>query len=104
MKNSDFNIEVENACNRSKRVLQRKGEEYGADSDRLINFKRSAAIQSLNSIETAVGFMTKHYDSVCQMAKNPSSFNRRVWNEKLGDLRNYTILIEGLLTDLGIEL
>jgi hypothetical protein len=99
MTNEEFTIEVENSCNRSKKLLVKKGEEYSGPSDRLINFKRSAAIQGINSIQAAVGFMTKHYDSICQMSKNPSAFSEKQWNEKLTDLRNYSILIDALLRD-----
>jgi len=99
MTNEEFLLEVEASINRSKRVLVKKGTEYSGPTDRLINFKRSAAIQGINSIEAAVGFMTKHYDSICQMSKNPGHYTDKQWNEKLGDLRNYTMLIDALLRD-----
>lgn len=103
MNNDLFQIEVENSCNRSKRVLIKKGSEYSGKEDRLEQFYRAGAAQNINPCEALVGMMAKHFTSVCDLAKDPTMHNLKKWREKTGDLRNYTILLEALLLDIGVE-
>lgn len=103
MDNQQFMIEVENSHNRSKRVLLKKEKEYSSGKDRLEQFHRAGAAQDINPAEALVGMMTKHFTSLCDYAKDPTSHNLCQWREKTGDLRNYTILLEALLLDLGVE-
>jgi hypothetical protein len=37
------------------------------------------------------------------MTKHPHDFTRAQWNEKVGDLRNFTFLLDAMLTDIGIS-
>lgn len=103
MNNQEFMVEVEASYARSKRVLLRKQEEYAGEEDRLEQFHRAGAAQAINPVEALVGMATKHFTSIADMAKDPSSYNLKRWREKTGDLRNYTILLEALLLDLGVE-
>jgi len=103
MNNQEFMLEVENSCNRSKKTLLRKQDEYAGETDRLEQFYRVAMAQGVNSCEAVVGMMAKHFTSIADMAKDPFSFNIKKWREKTGDLRNYTILLEALLIDIGID-
>ena len=103
MTNEEFNIEVENSINRSKRVLEKKGREYEGRTDRLEQFHIAGALQRTNPVEALVNLASKHFIAVAAMAKDPTSYNLKDWNEKLGDIRNYTILADALLRDMGAE-
>lgn len=98
-----FSIELDNAFKRAKDVLDLKASFYSSDNDRLANFKAAAGAQSINPIQALVGMMTKHYVSVCDMSKDPTKYTIELWNEKLGDLRNYCLLCEVLIRDIGVE-
>ena len=100
---SDFNIEVENACNRSKRLLIKKAIEYSQGEDRLDQFKQIATLNSQSPTEALWGMTSKHIQSIAIMVKDPKAYNLRKWREKLTDLRNYTILLDALLIDLEVE-
>ena len=104
MNNQDFLIEMENSINRTKRTLNKKKEEYSQDdSDRLEQFYRAAAAQSINPCEALLGMATKHFTSIADMVKDPTEYSLKKWNEKIGDLRNYTILLDALVRDIGVK-
>jgi hypothetical protein len=103
MTNEQFELELESAFNRAKRTLGIKAQHYASSTDRLANFKAAAGAQSINPIQALVGMMSKHYVSVCDMSKDPLSHDIKKWNEKLGDLRNYCLLCEALIRDIGVE-
>ena len=104
MNQTDFEMEFEKSVMRSKRTLISKAKEYAAKNpDRLNQFYRAAKVQGVNPVEALIGMATKHYTSICDMAKAPKDYNLRQWNEKLGDLRNYTFLLDALVRDMGIE-
>ena len=100
---SDFNIEVENACNRSKRLLIKKASEYSEGVDRLDQFKKVALLNSISPTEALWGMTSKHITSIASMVKDPKMYNLKTWREKLTDLRNYTILLDALLIDLEVK-
>ena len=104
MNNQEFMIEVENSHNRSKRILLKKQSEYtSGDTDRLEQFYRAGAAQDINHCEALIGMATKHFTSIADMAKEPMAYRLKKWNEKLTDLRNYTILLDALIRDIGID-
>ena len=99
----DFNIEVENACNRSKRLLIKKASEYSEGTDRLDQFKKVALLNSISPTEALWGMTSKHITSIATMVKDPKMYNLKTWREKVTDLRNYTILLDALLIDLEVK-
>jgi hypothetical protein len=103
MNTETFMLELDSAFNRAKRTLTAKASIYAPNLDRLENFKCAAGAQNINPVEALVGMMTKHYVSVCVMAKNPLAYDIKKWNEKLGDLRNYVLLCEALIRDIGVS-
>jgi len=103
MNQKDFDIEVEKSILRSKRLLNKKGIEYTQNQDRLGQFYRAAVTQSITPTEALMGMATKHITSIADMVKNPFMYPLRKWNEKLTDLRNYTILLDALLRDMEIQ-
>jgi hypothetical protein len=102
MTSTEFNIVIEEMFLRSKKTLCKKASSYATDDQRLKNFYQASAVQEIPCTQACVGMMTKHYASICDMAKDPISFSQAQWREKLGDLRNYTFLLEALTIDLGI--
>jgi len=103
MTNEEFMIEVEKAFLRSKRVLLRKQVEYSDGKDRLSQFYRAASTQDITPTEALMGMATKHVTSIADMCKDPLAYSMRQWREKIVDLRNYTFLLEAMLSDLGVE-
>ena len=104
MNSQEFAIEVENSCNRSKRLLIKKGSEYATEEgNRLEQFYRAGAAQGVHPTEALIGMAVKHVTSIADMSKSPFSYNLKKWREKVTDLRNYTILLDALLIDLEIE-
>ena len=103
MTNEEFMTEVESSCARSKRTLLRKQAEYAGDEDRLDQFIRAGVVQNINPCEALIGMATKHFTSICDMAESPSLYNLKKWREKTGVLRNYMILLEALLKDMGVK-
>ena len=103
MTNEEFMIEVEKAFLRSKRVLMRKQVEYSDGKDRLGQFYRAASTQDITPTEALMGMATKHITSIADMCKDPLAYSMRQWREKIVDLRNYTFLLEAMLSDLGVE-
>lgn len=83
-------------------VLTGKGGEYGRDNDRLHNFKRASLLDNETPERALWGMWKKHIVSVADMiddiehGKLPSQ--ERV-DEKLTDMINYTLLLEGLLLE-----
>ena len=72
---TDFHIEVENACNRSKRLLIKKASEYSQGIDRLDQFKQIGTLNSQYPTEALWGMASKHVQSIAIMVKDPSSYN-----------------------------
>lgn len=104
MDNNQFMIEVENSTNRSKRLLLKKQSEYTTgDRDRLEQFYRAGQAQNINPTEALIGMATKHFTSICDMAKNPNIYSIKQWNAKITDLRNYTYLLDALIRDMRPE-
>jgi len=103
MTNEQFQLEFEKAVLRSKTTLCRKEKEYSEGIDRFDQFKKIAIMNSISPMEALWGMASKHITSVATMVQDPKSYNLKTWREKLGDLRNYLFLAEGLLIDLEVE-
>ena len=100
MDNATFMIEVENSNNRSKRLLLKKQKEYTTgDRDRLEQFYRAGSAQAKTPHDALMGMATKHFTSISDMCKHPEDFSMTQWNDKITDLRNYTLLLDALVRD-----
>ncbi len=100
MTNEQFSIELENSFNRSKKVLIRKEKEYSNGRDRLEQFYRAGSAQNISPTEALIGMATKHFTAMADMAKDSNNFSLKEWDERIGDLRNYTFLLDALVRDL----
>jgi hypothetical protein len=103
MTNEEFEVVVEEAIQRTKDTLNAKGIEYSGTTDRLEQFKIAGELQDINPAQALFGMMAKHIISVAKMVNNPMQYTKAEWLEKNGDLRNYTILLEAVLVDIGVE-
>ena len=104
MNNQEFVIEVENSCNRSKRLLIKKGSEYATEEgNRLEQFYRAGAAQGVHPTAALMGMAMKHVTSIADMVKDPFNYKLKQFDAKIVDLRNYTLLLDALLRDMEIE-
>ena len=94
---------VDTATLRSRRLLLKKALEYQEGQDRLSQFKKMSAMEEKPSTECLFTLMDKHIVSIAKMVKHPTMYNLKSWREKLDDIRNYALLCEGVLIDLGLE-
>ncbi len=102
MNNERFMIEIDKAHLRSKTTLLKKEKEYSSGRNRLEQFYRAGHAQFIQPTEALMGMATKHFTSLADMCKNPEEFTTNQWREKVGDLRNYTYLLEALLIDMEV--
>jgi|WetSurMetagenome_2_1015567.scaffolds.fasta_scaffold61010_3 hypothetical protein len=98
----DALIKVEHQ--KSLDLLNAKAKEYAqSGGDRLINFKRCAAMREINPADALAGMLVKHFDSLLVMCKDPLTHSIEKWDEKLVDVRNYTYLLKALIVDMRNE-
>lgn len=103
MNNEVFKLTCEKNINGSSRLLERKGDEYGEADDRLIQFKRQAILENKNPVDVLVTLMNKHVAAVSMMATDPDDSTPKQWKSRTYDIRNYTLLLEALLVDMGLD-
>lgn len=101
MKTPEFNKIVESQLDRISKVLVKKAVEYNLDDDRLSVFKHGAGISEETPEQVLYGFMLKHIISVTDMINSKDTYTEELWNEKITDICNYLILLQGLLRDTG---
>lgn len=101
MNTPDFNKVVEDQLSRIQNVLIKKAAEYNLDADRLSVFKHAAAVSEETPEQALYGFMLKHIISVTDMINSKETYSEELWNEKITDICNYLILLQGLLRDTG---
>lgn len=78
-------------------LLTRKGKEYaGENDDRLVAFKKAAALQGTSHAEAAFGMLAKHLVSVADMVAEPEKYSPDKWDEKIGDSINYLLIIRAI--------
>lgn len=102
MENFTFMTLVDDANNRSKRTLNRKRLEYESENDRLSQFTKIGILEDRHPAEACFSLMSKHITSIADMVKAPDLYSGKLWHEKIGDLRNYTYLLEAILVDVGV--
>lgn len=103
MKAKDFSKIVENRLLDCRNTLIKKAEEYARGDDRLSNFKTAARIDDESPEKSLWGFFKKHIVSIKDMIDDIEAGNEPmpwpVWEEKIRDLVNYPILLEGLIQE-----
>lgn len=102
MTHAEFDTILDRRLSLTRGVLATKAGEYASTADRLHNFKRSAAITGETPTQVCVGFFVKHLTSVLDIVDGVSGgkiYPPAVVDEKLGDLFNYIVLLEALITE-----
>ena len=82
-----------------KKVLLSKSKEYAKGADRYHNFNVAARVGGTSREKALLGMMMKHLVSVLDIIEEPGRFNDEVIDEKIGDMINYLILLEGMLLE-----
>ena len=99
MKIQDFNDIVDEFLSKTRTTLMKKQDEYNLDVDRLGFFKRAAVMANTTPEQALYGFLLKHLVSLSDMVTSHDKFSKELWDEKLGDITNYLLLLRGLLED-----
>ncbi len=95
---------VVNRMERCEEVLCSKAEEYASNTDRLHNFVVAGRARGLDPVTALDGMMMKHLVSVWDIIDWMETDKNYVpsvalVNDKLGDVINYVLLLEGLIED-----
>ena len=101
MNSIDFDKLVERRIGLIRDVLAAKGAEYATPfgDDRLHNFRRQAEMQRTTMAKTAWSLVAKQIVSTQDMIESGKQYPGHLWDEKLGDIINYAILIEAIVRD-----
>lgn len=98
-----FDKLVERETQRMKDVMCSKSADYADGIDKLFNFKLAAELDGISPIEALRGMWLKHRSSIRQaldeLLDGKSCRPEAWWIEKLTDDRNYSMLLQGLLTE-----
>ena len=80
-------------------TLMCKSKEYASDKDRFYHFKIAAEIQQTTPKKALWGMAVKHLVSVMNIVESDKPPTVDLIDEKVGDLINYLILLEGVLKE-----
>lgn len=105
MNRTKFNQIVDRRIELTRNVLQKKGAEYASNTNVFENFEKAKHPARVDSREAALwGMAMKHFVSIGDMVQDTESNPRVVFHpnyieEKIGDMINYLILLEGMLKE-----
>lgn len=83
-------------------MLCAKNKEYARNNDKLSNFKKAAAMQSITPEEALQGMMAKHQISITDYVmdlREGTTHTIEQWDEKIIDALNYLFLLRALLIE-----
>lgn len=80
-------------------LLVVKGKEYSLEDDRLIAFKRAAALQGETVRQALCGMLAKHVVSVYDMCMSNGEFTEARWDEKITDSINYLLILKAAIKE-----
>ena len=102
MRTTEFNVIVKSQLARIENLLVSKGAEYNLDvKDRFSDFKQAAAFTGQTPEQVLYGYLLKHIMSITSMVQSGTEFSLDRWDEKLGDIMVYCLLLRGLVADTG---
>jgi hypothetical protein len=99
MTHEEFNILLSKRIAKSRKVLLSKANEYATDDERLQNFKDGASLLNTTPEFYALSLTTKHIIALKDFISTQRSIDQRFIDEKIGDIINYMILLEAILTE-----
>ena len=82
-----------------KLVLVAKAKEYARGGNRYHNFDVAARVSGTTREKALMGIAMKHLVSILDIIDSPSEYSKDVVDEKIGDMINYLILLEGMLLE-----
>lgn len=94
-----FNTVLEKRLDSIEEVLGKKAKEYAQGDDRYHNFVVAGRINAETRERALWGMATKHLVSIKDIIDTPEGFTRVQIDEKIGDMINYLILLEGMLKE-----
>lgn len=77
--------------------LEIKANEYAQNNRAFHNFEKTASINGVRPEEALWGMASKHLVSIIDMVYSNKSFDDKYIDEKIGDMINYLILLEGMM-------
>lgn len=95
----DFNKMLGNRMTSMRKVLETKASEYGLLGDRHHNFKVAARFKNETPERALWGIAVKQLVSVVDMIEGNLRPTEKLVDEKIGDMVNYLVLLEGLLRE-----
>lgn len=84
-------------------LLFEKNAGYNKETDGLRNFKVAGELQHETPEQALWGMAVKHVVSLSDMIESGETFSDDLWDEKVGDLLNFLLLLRALLVDLKSE-
>lgn len=97
MNQEDFEAVIERQIEQIRDVLSSKNAAYNPQADKLRTFKRAASVLDSTPEQALWGMFIKHYISTFDMVQSDEFYLAEVWDEKLGDMINYLILLRALV-------
>lgn len=83
-----------------RNTLESKNKEYSPETDKILNFKKAGLLLGCTPERALLGFMGKHlvsmFDMIDNIDKGKPVPSPEYVREKLGDIRNYLVLLEVL--------
>lgn len=100
MTHEEFNTLVNKRFNKCKKTLLAKANDYATDEERLQNFKDGAVFTCSTPAWYALALVTKHLMALRDLIiLRQDDITQEIIDEKLGDIVNYMLLLEAILTE-----
>ena len=108
MTNQGFENLREGFLSKEAELLEWKGQEYGSNYDRLLNFKEIANFTGLKEVDVCFLYLMKHIQSIGLAIKDREYKNKWYWNDtnnneglrqRIADARNYLLLLAACIED-----
>lgn len=99
MNADDFKSHVVEFVEKQLDLLLRKNGGYNDNSDALRNFKVVAVLNHQTPEQALWGMASKHVASIADMISSGQEFSAEIWDEKVGDLLNFMLLLRALVDD-----
>lgn len=103
MTNDTFNQIVSERIKKIQIVLSAKSKQYALSGDRLHNFKVAARLLKTTPEQALWGIAVKHLVSVEDLVMGRLDPTQEIVDEKIGDMINYLVLLEAVLTEIDKE-
>lgn len=98
----EFDAVVARRLERVRQTLVVKGREYSRDGDRLSNFHNGARLLRCTPEQALLGYAAKQMVSIVDFVRDLDQGvvrSEAEWDEKLGDVVNYLILLEAVTVE-----